>query len=320
MLRRIGTATLAATLLLALAAPLSAQQMVPLDSETFSRAHEGMREQDSVPRGAVEERGELGGALIPVRHSTTCSFDAVEQFEEMQAGVLRGNMSQRPRHGLFGKDKDYTAYNSFECANCWSWFDVEKRLILNYVHSGPQGKATLLGYGESDSGQAGFEILPFVGRDSPNNYTRWGGLFLFDYTHYNGFKYGILQSKLSGRELTVKSGETFSFFVGPALRTDFEVLGLRLSPNMSGGITFDWTNMTESPPSPVAYHIRRVDRFNFDGFDVGGFYRFALDFAVTDYMNLSVGFQAHFDPSDIMLDNDEWRKLFGVTVGLSHEF
>lgn len=317
MHRCIGLRALAVSLSLAAGSAWAQSPQSPPGQFPHDRPLAG----EPVPRGAVEERGEFGGAVIPVTHDTHCNFDPVEQFNDERAGALDPSISQRVRHKHFGRlarpDEDYC---NFECANCWSWADVEKRFIFSYAIAGPQGFATEAGYGGYNSGQFGIEVLPWVLRDSPNNYTRWGGTAFFHYASYIPFDQSVITSQLSGRQLTVHDGNTYSLIVGPTLRTDFEVGHVRLSPNFTGGLSFDWTTMHGEFPSNNAHLFREVQQFHMGGFDVGGYFRWMLDFALTDYLYLSMGVEYKFSPTDILVRNDEIRKHTGFVIGFSHEF
>lgn len=277
----------------------------------------------SVPAGAIE----IDGAVTPVLHDTSCSFDSIGHYNEMRSGARHksGTLGSRLR-GVWSdpdrvpqEDKDYCHFGP---ANCWSCIDVEKRLFVTYSIDGPQGRATQLGYGGANSAQVGLEALPWVLRDSPNLYSRWGGSVLFLYSAFTGFDLGIIQSKLSGRQLTITGGDSYALAFGPTFRTDFEILGVRHSPNVTGGLLFDWVSVDVGPPAsvPPARYIRRVDTFKQTGFDVGGFLRFMWDIGLTDYLSLSMGMQIKFAPSDVMIAEDEYRKHMGFVIGLTHEF
>lgn len=277
---------------------------------------------EDVPVGAMEQRDDQGGAVIPVKHCTSCQFDAQGHWHEFKHKKIVANLGSRLRAGWSHRKDDEgdpdNSYCDFECANCYGWIDVEKRIFFTYSYDSPNGTPTKFGYGSGNSAQVGVEVLPWVLRDSPNIYTRWGGTALFNYTGWDGFDGGYLQSNLSGRVLSVSYGTSYGFGVGPTWRTDFEIFGVRLSPNATVALFFDWTTM--KPKEPILPNVRTIDEFRFAGFDVGGIIRAGLDIPITKSFNFVVLGQWKFVPTDVMTRNGDLRSHIGVVVGFNQEF
>jgi hypothetical protein len=91
-----------------------------------------------------------------------------------------------------------------------------------------------------------------------------------------------------------------------------------MSPNFTVGGFFDWVTVREIPPQGT--EVLRVDTFKFAGFDFGGYVRGMMDFPITKHINISVGMEYKFLPTDVMMDDDDYRKHLGFVIGLNHEF
>ena len=313
MLRRIGLKALTVGLLLVGASSALAEPPLYVAESLDSHA--------SAPTGTVrtpgvEQLDPQAPAIMPVEHCTNCEFDPVGHFHE---SVDREN--RRPFRFKLGRgdDRDGDAeYEDFECANCFSRFDVEKRLIFGYTHGNANKFATQGGYGDAHSGQVGAEVLPFVLSDAYNRYTRWGATILFNYSNYEGNRAIRLTSQESGRVLSIDDGETWGFILGPTVRTDFEIGPLRLSPNAMIGVAFEWTTLDSVLPGPS--RNRDIDNFKETGFDVGGYLRLMLDFPINDQFTIGVGGDYKFVPTDVMVRDDEFRKHMGLVLTVSHTF
>jgi hypothetical protein len=275
---------------------------------------------EAAPVGAVQQQDQLGSGLVPVKHCTSCNFDPYERFDDQRGGAMKQTLGSKVRDSRYfdsrAADGDYC---DFQCANCYSAWDIEKRIFFSYSPDGPQGHATQFAYNNAHSGQVGVEVLPWVITDSANGYTRWGGTFMFNYSNYDGFKSGNLQSRLSGRELRTNDGVSYQFIVGPTLRHDIEIFGVRISPNATMGMIFDWSTLKEIEPS-LGPRVRRVDEFKFSGFGYGGYARAMLDFPIGDFIMLGVGMEYKFVGTDVLMDDDDIRKHMGVVMAVSFRF
>jgi hypothetical protein len=313
MLDRFVTPTLAVGLMLFGGGRLSAQEAAPgpVQSALYEAA----------PAGAVQQQDQLGSGLVPVKHCTSCNFDPYEHFDDTRAGANKPTMGSMIRdHRYFNARAADGDYCDFQCANCYSSWDIEKRIFFSYSPDGPQGHATQFAYNNAHSGQVGVELLPWVMTDSPNGYTRWGGTFMFNYSNYDGFKSGNLQSRLSGRELRTNDGVSYQFILGPTIRHDIEIFGLRVSPNATVGMIFDWSTLKGIEPSDTTPRLRRVDEFKFSGFGYGGYARAMLDFPIGDYIMLGVGAEYKFVSTDVLMNDDDLRKHMGVVIAVSFAF
>ncbi|MFO0946146.1 MAG: hypothetical protein U1D30_09410 [Planctomycetota bacterium] len=262
------------------------------------------------------------GSVMPVRHTSACDFDPYSYMAETQGSAPVTPLRER-RTGYLDSllPDDTPADNShcdFECANCYGKIDIEKHLFYTYAHGNAEGDVTKNAYGDSHNGQVGLELLPWVLRDSPNFYSRWGVTTMFNYGNFQGNREIAFQSEKSGMQLTVNDGVSYGFVIGPSARADFELFHIRFSPNGMIGAAFDWTSVREIQPQGA--NLVFVDKFKFAGFDVGGYVRGMMDFPITQHINISVGMEYRFIPTDIMIDDGEFRKHLGFVIGLNHEF
>ncbi|MGL5095946.1 MAG: hypothetical protein ACRDD1_10175, partial [Planctomycetia bacterium] len=75
-----------------------------------------------------------------------------------------------------------------------------------------------------------------------------------------------------------------------------------------------------TPPLPRFAEVQFRDEFKYTGFDVGGYFRAAVDFPITEFFTLQVGSDFKISGSDVMIDPDDARKHWGVIVGLTQQF
>ena len=252
-----------------------------------------------------------------------------------------GSQAQARKRAQFAED----AYcENFLCANCYDRWNFEKRIFGAYVHSVAHGGVTETSYGDAHAGQAGIELLPYVIQDGSRSFTRFGGTIMFDYQNYEGsvpneaFSFAdravpslTVQSLETGEVFTTDNGETFSLMLGPTWRTDFDMFGIRMSPNVTAGLSLDWTNIDGRQIPPVdntgqtifgfaQTGDRQIDRYKTTGFDAGGFVRAVWDFGITERINFGVGGQYRFTPTNVAVDDFETRKHIGVVLQFSTEF
>lgn len=304
----------------------------------------------TVPIGAVDQFAPNGETITQIQHTTSCQFDAYENYHDRLAAPNRWPWRKGPlfgskgacncadcsggcgpncggdcAHGLgcgncgqAGCHHCDPQVANFECANCWSLFDVEKRIILGWGKANAHRFATSAGFNDNHSAQVSLEVLPWVLSDGDSRYTRWGLTTMFHYAHHQGNRDILLLSRRSGRVLHVNGVETWDFIFGPTLRTDLKIGKMRISPNAMVGVVLDWSDVSEIRPTPS--QVRMVDQFKYAGFDGGIYLRWMLDFGLTKYMNLGVGMDYRAVQSGVMMDSDEWRKHLGFVLSISHEF
>lgn len=343
MLRRLGKAALTFGFLL-VSVPLASAQNSLYTPGNLEHAAQG--DTGVVPIGAVEQLNSPGTPILQVQHSTTCNFDPYQSYHEGIVG--HRHASWREKHitsadyggcggdgcancsngsnckylldmdGPFGKVGDGNCPD-FECANCWAGIDVEKRFMFAFGHGNAHKPATQAGYGDNYAGLFITEVLPWVITDGDSEYTRWGLSGMFGYYRSQGNRAAVLQSGVAGRQLTVDETEILNLTIGPTIRTDFYLGRLRLSPNVMGGIAFDWTDVSEIRPV-AGGAVRQIDYFKYAGFDVGGYVRLMLDFGITKKLNIGVGMDYKATPTNVMLRPDETRKYLGFILAISHEF
>lgn len=262
------------------------------------------------------------GSVLPVRHTSACDFDPYSYMNETRGKAPVQPLRER-RTGymdfLFDEESSGdNGYCDFECANCYSKIDIEKHLFYTYAHGSAEGNATQNAYGDSHNGQIGLELLPWVLRDSPNWYSRWGITTMFNYGNFQGNRDVAFQSRKSGMQLTVNDGVSYGVVIGPSVRADFELFHIRFSPNGMIGAAFDWTTVREIPPQ--GSNLVFIDQFKFADFGVGGYLRGMMDFPITQHIYISVGMEYRFIPTDVMINDDDFRKHLGFVIGLNHEF
>ncbi len=268
------------------------------------------------------------------------TFDAYQNYFENVAACRHGSEGLRQRYSkvrnnglvnrffgpgrvesggeppyLPGCDGDYC---DFDCANCWNRFDVEKRFVFSYIHETPYAAATKAGYGSTNGASVGIEFLPWVISDGSNVYVRWGFFTGFQYYNYYGNREFSLRSNETNNLLTVSDGNTYSALIAPTVRWDFDLFGIRMSPNATIGISFDWTQMKRVEPQ--SFNIRRIDKFKYSAFDAAGFVRLMWDFGINDHWNFGIGGQYRFAPTNVMVDNGELRKHVGLVLTVSRTF
>lgn len=207
----------------------------------------------------------------------------------------------------------------YECANCYSRWDCEKRLYIGYVAGNATKASTRLGPNDLDGAQVGAEFLPWVCQDGSEFFARMGFTVMWQYSHFRGGAVeGQLESDLTGGLISVDSGQMHSFIIAPTYRVDFDIFGIRLSPNASMGMTFDWIDL--QPTAPVGGRTAPVEEFKFTGFDAGYYGKWALDFGITEKINFSIGMDFRASTTDVMQDSGDLRKHLGLVIGMSHTF
>lgn len=265
-------------------------------------------------------------------YCTQCDFDPYQHMADSKYRVkhlplrakAHGLMDSLRLGELFGHEDTGDGlggdgeYCDFECANCYGKLDIEKRIIYSYAADKAQGRPTRAAYGDANTGQVGAEFLPCVLIDGSEVYFRWGFTALFNYSNFEGNRTITLQSERSGTQLNINDGVSYGFILGPTWRADFEIFHVRMSPNFTVGGFFDWVTVREIPPEGT--EVLRVDTFKFAGFDFGGYVRGMMDFPITKHINISVGMEYKFLPTDVMMDDDDYRKHLGFVIGLNHEF
>jgi hypothetical protein len=344
MLRHFGMRALAAGAFLATAASLRADE--PVATGQLERI-------TTVAPGVINADSELPMGTRPATIIHKAAFDPYAQYHENMSAQDHGTWRQR-WYGKKGCDTCGTGMGllgglgrggaggcgpngcgtggppgylagpdgnacDFTCANCWNRFDVEKRFFVAYVHDDPYAYATRAGYGDAHGIQLGVEVLPWVISDGANFYSRWGVTSAFAWYNYTGNLTQTLRSNETGNLLTIRDGETFSGILAFTYRADFDIAGVRMSPNASLGMSFDWTNVDRTEPRSLV-NVRRIDKFKYSGFDAAGYVKLMWDFGLTDNLNFGVGGQFRFAPTDVMTDDGELRKHIGLVLQLSHQF
>lgn len=358
MLRRFGLQALTASCMLAGALSLRADEPLYVPGSLPPTATGPQRGEQFAPATALLPDGSSYGAIQPATHCTSCSFDSYGYYDEAQQHHQRIGERYRKKfggggegcdtcgaadtggqgflrawaakHGGFSEDPSRAqnrtnddAYNDFQCANCYGRWNFEKRLFYAYDYGKSLGLATRAAYDNDHGAQVGVELLPWVLTDGSFHYSRWGLMTLFDYRNYQGNRQFTLESRAAQLKgissfLTVNDAVTYSWVLGPMYRVDFEVCGIRMSPNVMAGMAFDWTSVHTR--EPVGTELRRIGEFKHAGFDAGGYIRWMWDFAICDSINIGVGMDFKFTPTDVMVDHDDMRKHIGVIVALNHEF
>ncbi|QDU60994.1 hypothetical protein Pan216_18470 [Planctomycetes bacterium Pan216] len=287
------------------------------------------------PQARPQGQGGAPGGITPIVHTTECEFDAVSHFNEVSCRPAQKQPLWKKFMALKHKPCDdcgslgacgcgETGPCDFTCANCMSWLNFEKRIILAYGRGAAWKTFTRTVYGGMYQGQAGVELLPFVCWNGDCIYSRWGMMFMFDYNRYEGSADTVTLQTLNAQQgtlsqLAVNRGETFSFQMGPVWRTDLNLWKVRLSPNFSTGITFDWTNIETGPP--VSYYIYQVEKFKASGFDVGGYLRFVLGIGLTKTTTFGVGTEFRYTPTDVLTPDDRsMRKYLSLILQVTQNF
>ena len=210
-------------------------------------------------------------------------------------------------------------FNDFDTVNAFHWFDVEKRFFVGYFNGQPQRSITKAGYNRGHWGEGGAEILPFVITDGDTWFTRWGWTMMFQYGNFEGRRVITLQSRKSGNRMGISGGDMYSFVIGPTYRIDYDFCGITtISPVFMTGVSFDWVRMKDTMPQSIDTFF--LDEFKLTGFDIGGVVRGGMDFSITDYFRFGVGAQFKFAQTDVLVNQDDWRKHFGVWLRFSHDF
>ena len=272
-----------------------------------------------------------GAQVRPVQHCTDCTFDAYAHYNEMRSSCRRGGLGGlagtfRQRHlscdsgacgtGCTGDPNGYC--DQFPYSNAHPWLDFEKRFFVSYVSGSAKNLDSRVVYGNANSLQVGAEFLPTPITDADLYYCRWGITAMFNYSRYEGDASTTLLSELSGSVIAVDEGQSYGFVIGPTFRTDFEIHGLRLSPNATFGVAFDWTTLDTTAPTSASTFS--VEEFKTSGFDAGPYVRLMLDVALSDNVYLGIGGDYKHIPTDVMVSNDGYRGHLGFVITLSHEF
>lgn len=268
----------------------------------------------------------------PVYYTTSCEFDAYQHFDEQHAKNNDQGFIHNPYQdsnpyiedfgGCDGNCGNGSGPCDFQCVECWSFLNFEKRLLVAWAYDCAYSTATRWGYGDAHSAQLGLEALPFVCYDGDTFYTRWGFTAMYAYSHYVGNKEASLQNGINGTVWQAIGGDQNSFMFGPTIRTDFNLGPVRLSPNVFSGVTFNWTNMQIGPPDLADFTFRNrvLDHYKSNGFDVGGVVRAMLDIGLTKYTTFGVGGEFRFADTDIDVRYDEFRKSTGLVLQLTYAF
>lgn len=288
--------------------------------------------QTTVVDGSVEDISSSGGDIEPVNHCTSCTFtDTVSCYDEQNCSSKCGPLTKFKAHchglptlkGLcHGKFAgcDTGACDSAACSSCYSKWDIEKRIYAGYVYGGASGIATKVAVGNINGAQVGAEFLPLVLMDGSSMFARVGFTTMWQYSALSGGVGGAgqIQSRLSGGRVSTSGGEMNSLIIGPTYRLDYDILGVRMSPNTTMGITFDWINMT--PTNPAGGTTRSVDTFSFTGFDAGFYGKWAYDFGITEKINFSIGADYRSSSTSVLQQGNSWRNHIGFIIGMSHTF
>ncbi len=281
--------------------------------------------------GAVEDlTGESGTALIPSTSADTATAtlstyaDDCAACESPSMSKFRHHVGKGHRLGLGIRSlasrwqDGSTSCDSYECADCYSKWDCEKRLYIGYVNGAALKRSTRLSVNDFDGAQVGAEFLPWVCQDGSVFFARTGFTVMWQYSHFlGGSVEGQVVSRRSGGAFAIEDGTMHSLILAPTYRVDFDLFGVRLSPNASAGITFDWINLDEK--SGTGGRTVSVDAFKLTGFDAGFYSKLALDFGITEKINFSIGMDFRASQTDVMQD-DNLRKHMGFIIGMSHTF
>jgi hypothetical protein len=282
--------------------------------------------------GAVEDlTGEAGTEVISSTPSDTatstiscyddeCALHESKCLSRFKAHVGRGHKFGLGLRGLGNRllNDDGTPCDSYECADCYSKWDCEKRVYIGYVRGSAQNQSTRLAVNDLDGAQVGAEFLPWVCQDGSVVFARTGFTVMWQYSHFiGGEQEGQIVSRASGGTIASQDGSMNSLILAPTYRVDFDLFGIRLSPNAMAGITFDWINVNGRPGT--GGESIAVDSFKLTGFDAGFYGKMALDVGITEKINFSIGLDYRASSSDVLQDN-ELRRHLGVVVGMSHTF
>lgn len=324
MLRRAGLAMAAWTVVVLSGPPSSAQGVhIPrrqpaVVESSLIEAHPAAGEEAPVV-GAVEDLSGTGG-IAPVVHSTDCSFpDPIAYHDECCCRGPRSEKLSRFKQAIFGNGGDNSACGEYGCADCYGKWDIEKRVFFSYVHGNAHKPATRASVNDLDGGQIGAEFLPFVLQDGSEVFTRWGFTVMWQYSRFLGSAQDwTVQSRLSGGTISIDDGDMYSLVIGPTYRMDFDLFGIRFSPNSTVGATFDWVDLNRGPVFANT-SVRTVEQFNFTGFDAGFYSRWMFDIGITERLNFSIGMDFRASDTDVMQE-DSLRKHLGFVIGMSHTF
>jgi hypothetical protein len=282
--------------------------------------------------GAMEDlTGEVGTTVVPAAPNDTatstiacyddeCALHESKCLSRFKAHVGHGRKFGLGLRALGNKllNDDGTPCDSYQCADCYSKWDCEKRLYIGYVNGAALKQSTRLAVNDLDGAQVGAEFLPWVCQDGSVLFARAGFTAMWQYSHFQGgAQEGQIISRRSGGTFAIEDGTMYSFILAPTYRVDFDLLGVRISPNASAGITFDWVNLNER--SGTGGRAVSVDAFKLTGFDAGFYGKWALDFGITEKINFSIGMDFRASQTDVMQD-DNLRKHLGLVIGMSHTF
>jgi hypothetical protein len=282
--------------------------------------------------GAVEDlTGEAGPQVLPGTAADTATAtlstyaDDCASCESPCMSKFRHHVGHGRKIGLGLRSlgsrwlgNTTTPCDSYECANCYSQWDCEKRLYIGYVNGAALKRSTRLAVNDFDGAQVGAEFLPWVCQDGSVFFARTGFTVMYQYSHFlGGSVEGQIVSRRSGGAVAIEDGTMHSLILAPTYRVDFDVFGVRLSPNASAGITFDWVKLDER--AGTGGRTVNVDAFKYTGFDAGFYSKLALDFGITEKINFSIGMDFRASQTDVMQD-DNLRKHMGFIIGMSHTF
>lgn len=325
-MRLFGLAT-TSVLWTLIATPLCAQPM-PEHQSAHANSMVSQRPifapaRQSIPTGLVEDlqQSEGEGNQV-VTYTTECEFcSAYDRYDEACAEGCRENgplAKFKRRFWNKGMMGDGSACDGYPCADCYSHWDVEKRIFLGYVNGNAMKPATRVSVNDLDGAQIALEVLPWVLQDGSEVFSRWGFTAMYQYSNFYGSRFSQAQSQLSGGLASIDGGDMHSFVLGATYRIDFDLLWVRFSPNATIGGTFDWVDLDQK--AAQGGFTQRVESFKWTGFD-GGFYaRLMFDIGLTETFNLGLGMDFRASSTDVMMDNDDLRKHMGFVIGLSHTF
>lgn len=278
--------------------------------------------QSSVPMGMVEDlqQTEADQSQI-INHTTDCEFcQTYEHYDDSCAescpdGPLARFKRRFSSHTPLG---GASACDSYPCADCYSHWDVEKRIFLGYVNGNAMKPATRVSVNDFDGAQIAMEVLPWVLQDGSEVFSRWGFTAMYQYSNFYGSRFSQAQSDFSGGLASVDGGDMHSFVFGATYRIDFDMIWVRFSPNATIGGTMDWVDLDQIRGQGGFTYP--VESFRWTGFDCGFYTRLMFDFGITESLNFGLGMDFRASSTDVMMDEDDLRKHMGFVIGLSHTF
>lgn len=274
-------------------------------------------EKAEVPIGAVEDLQESGDVQTVHQGCDGPCYDPIACYDESCCSS-KGGPVKRLKSMLSDWKNGGGACQGYPCANCYAGWDIEKRVVINYVHGNASKPATRISVGDFDGGQLGVEFLPWVLQDGSEVFSRMGFTIMGQYSRLYGNHLSSTQSRLSGGLLNVDSGDMWSLIVAGTYRLDFDFLGVRFSPNALMGGTFDWIDV--EPGHYGGGIAKQVDFFNLTGFDCGFYARLMFDVGITEKINIGIGMDFRASHTDVMQDDHDLRKHTGLVLTMSHTF